>query len=244
MSIELESAARLAALRDKANATTGENADTLAGAVDALIAGYGQGGESINLLDYTTFGNGKMFVGTKLPEDTRINIKINTFGTQTPNLSNQFAYITNLAFLRLDITNVDRQINMGSLANSTATLKEVEIVGDTSYITTLGSAFENCKALETINATLNLTGLTVDMSRTFVSCYNLKNIRFAEKSIAVNVSFDASQYLTGESIQSIIDGLADLTDGTTKTIKLHVNVKSNLTDDQILSITNKNWTLA
>lgn len=44
MSVELESAARLAALRDKANATTGETAGTLAGAVDALIAGYGQGG--------------------------------------------------------------------------------------------------------------------------------------------------------------------------------------------------------
>jgi hypothetical protein len=44
MSVELESAARLAALRDKANAATGGSADTLAGAVDALIAGYGQGG--------------------------------------------------------------------------------------------------------------------------------------------------------------------------------------------------------
>jgi hypothetical protein len=44
MSVELESAARLEALRDKANATTGETAGTLAGAMDALIAGYGQGG--------------------------------------------------------------------------------------------------------------------------------------------------------------------------------------------------------
>ena len=43
MSITLESAARLAALRDKADAVTGESSDTLAGAVDALIAGYGQG---------------------------------------------------------------------------------------------------------------------------------------------------------------------------------------------------------
>lgn len=48
MSVELESATRLAALRDKANATTGENADTLAGAVDALIDGYRQGGGSGN----------------------------------------------------------------------------------------------------------------------------------------------------------------------------------------------------
>ena len=43
MSITLESAARLTALRDKADAVTGESSDTLAGAVDALIAGYGQG---------------------------------------------------------------------------------------------------------------------------------------------------------------------------------------------------------
>ena len=42
--IQLESAARLAALRDKADAVTGESSATLAGAVDALIAGFGAGG--------------------------------------------------------------------------------------------------------------------------------------------------------------------------------------------------------
>lgn len=52
MSIELESAARLAALRDKANAATGETADTLAEAVAALIAGYGQGGGEADIPDW------------------------------------------------------------------------------------------------------------------------------------------------------------------------------------------------
>lgn len=44
MAVQLESAARLAALRDKADAVTGESSATLAGAVDALIAGFGSGG--------------------------------------------------------------------------------------------------------------------------------------------------------------------------------------------------------
>ena len=43
MAVQLESAARLAALRDKADAVTGESSATLAGAVDALIAGFGSG---------------------------------------------------------------------------------------------------------------------------------------------------------------------------------------------------------
>lgn len=46
--ITLESAARLAALRDKADGVTGESSATLAGAVDALIAGFGAGGESLS----------------------------------------------------------------------------------------------------------------------------------------------------------------------------------------------------
>ena len=46
MAVQLESAARLAALRDKADAVTGESSATLAGAVDALIAGFGAGGGS------------------------------------------------------------------------------------------------------------------------------------------------------------------------------------------------------
>ena len=46
MSVELESAKRLNALKAKADAKTGETSDTLADAVDTLIAGFGQGGGS------------------------------------------------------------------------------------------------------------------------------------------------------------------------------------------------------
>ena len=60
MAVQLESAARLEALRDKADAVTGESSATLAGAVDALIAGFGAGGggtggEAAELVFETSF---------------------------------------------------------------------------------------------------------------------------------------------------------------------------------------------
>jgi hypothetical protein len=56
MAVQLESAARLAALRNKADAVTGESSATLSGAVDALIAGFGSGGGGgLELLYETEF---------------------------------------------------------------------------------------------------------------------------------------------------------------------------------------------
>ncbi len=55
MAVQLESAARLAALRDKADAVTGESSATLAGAVDALISGFGSGGGSGGSLESGEF---------------------------------------------------------------------------------------------------------------------------------------------------------------------------------------------
>lgn len=67
MAVQLESAARLAALRDKADAVTGESSATLAGAVDALIAGFGSGGSTgdgmAELLFETEFAVAESLVG-------------------------------------------------------------------------------------------------------------------------------------------------------------------------------------
>lgn len=65
MSVELESAVRLNALKNKADAVTGETSADLAGAVNALIAGYGSGGDGgggdITLVDCVTIINDQYF---------------------------------------------------------------------------------------------------------------------------------------------------------------------------------------
>ena len=79
--------------------------------------------------------------------------------------------------------------------------------------------------------------------KAFQDCTNLKNIKLTG-SVGKSISFGHSQYLTDESIQNIIDVLMDRTGQTASVLTLHNNVKAKLTEEQIATITSKNWTLA
>lgn len=77
----------------------------------------------------------------------------------------------------------------------------------------------------------------------FVGCVALENI-VIEGVITKSISFSHSSKLTNESIQSIIDGLADLTGGTAQTLTLHATVKNKLTSELRAQATSKNWNIA
>ena len=77
----------------------------------------------------------------------------------------------------------------------------------------------------------------------FLSCAKLQRISFAPNCINVSISFANSSLLDDASIQSIIDGLADLTGKTAQKIQWHTDVVLKLTEEQILTIGNKNWTM-
>lgn len=73
---------------------------------------------------------------------------------------------------------------------------------------------------------------------------NLQSFRVAEESIKVNIDLGANSLLDADTIQSVIDGLADMTGGDAKTLTLHADVKAKLTETQLATITGKNWTVA
>ena len=77
----------------------------------------------------------------------------------------------------------------------------------------------------------------------FTGCYGLKEVRFAEESIKITLSLPHSSLLSDESIQSVVDGLGDLTGLTAQTLTLHATVGAKLTEEQKATITAKNWTL-
>lgn len=70
----------------------------------------------------------------------------------------------------------------------------------------------------------------------------LKDIAFKKETISIALSFANCSLLSDTSIQSIIDGLADLTGGTAQKLELHSTTTANLTPEQILQIAEKNWT--
>lgn len=120
---------------------------------------------------------------------------------------------------------------------------DVSNMKDDEQYTAYNNMFCYCEKLETIDALLD--GSNCGFSDfTFDYCNNLKNVRFVSLSIKSDISFAHSSLLSDESIQSIIEGLADLTGQATKTITFHTGVKAKLTEEQIATITSKNWTLA
>ena len=75
----------------------------------------------------------------------------------------------------------------------------------------------------------------------FNGCASLIEVRFTPESIKQNLSFTQSSQLSDESIQSILDGLANVS--TTQTLSLNSAVYAKLTEEQKQSATDKGWTI-
>lgn len=135
------------------------------------------------------------------------------------------------------------------------------IIGDMKNIKNLNVTFSGCKELEEIPYFPNLEQVG---NQTFMNCTKLKEICLPASVTTVHtgafsnatglenliipegwklsLKLSASSLLTTECINNLIENLATVS--TTQTLTLHANVKANLTDEQIASITSKNWTLA
>lgn len=144
--------------------------------------------------------------------------------------------------ITVKITNVFEVFN-SAFRDNIDNLKEVEILGDTSNCSDFSRMFYNCKALETFKGDLDFSGCTTFMN-SFVNCNKLTTFKPKAGTIKTTIQLNYSPLLSDESIQAIIDGLADLTETTAQTITLTDTVKAKLTEEQIASITSKNWTLA
>ena len=83
-----------------------------------------------------------------------------------------------------------------------------------------------------------------NVNRMFISATKMREIRFVAGSINGNIHLGDTALWSDESIQSIIDGLADLTGSDAKTITLHDTVGAKLTEEQKAQATAKNWTIA
>lgn len=107
--------------------------------------------------------------------------------------------------------------------------------------TLLSYTFYSCLELEEVN----IFDIRKDCNTSYClgSCHKLKKVNLTGV-IGDNFQVHQSAKLENESVQNIIDCLADLTGETSKTLSLHADVKAKLTEEQIATITSKNWTLA
>lgn len=103
--------------------------------------------------------------------------------------------------------------------------------------------FNGRGSLEEIIGELDLSKITSanGQNNPFNGCTSLVEVRFTKESIKYNLSFTQSSQLSDESIQSILDGLANVS--TTQTLSLNSEVYAKLTEEQKQSATDKGWTI-
>ena len=112
------------------------------------------------------------------------------------------------------------------------------------FNTTFGvstDVFYGCTSLEEIRGEIENT--TNNWTLWFANCKQLREVRFKANSIKGAFTISQSPLLSAESVQSIVDGLADMTGGTSYKLTLHADVKAKLTEEQLATIAAKNWTM-
>ena len=109
-------------------------------------------------------------------------------------------------------------------------------------LSVINSLFNQCGKLKEVRGAIDLS-TSWQANAPFAGCTLLEEIRFVENSIPISIPFNPCGLLSDASVQSIIDGLMDLTGQTAQTITFHADVKAKLTDEQIATITSKNWTI-
>lgn len=117
----------------------------------------------------------------------------------------------------------------------------LNIIGDTSKISSYNLFLCRRSGIETINGTLDFSNCTT-LDRPFLYCSALKNITIANGSNHTDFDISSTSVLTNESIQSIVDGLADITGSSALTVTFSSN--QPISQAQADNISAKGWTLS
>ena len=244
MSTPITVKTQIQALINNANAKTGNNDTDLTTAVNSLIDGYGGGSHEEDYITYASiiqfnnlnyFGKSEIFIHLKYVK------RIGSMFQQNTEKNNTVEHITLKTEQKLEYANA---IFYALSAYVDEYLKHITLHIDTSEVLNMSTIFAGLRALEVIDGDpLDFSSAT-NVNNVFGDCVSLKEVRFKINSIKISFQIHYPNNLSDASIQSLIDGLADLTGATSQTLTLHKDVKAKLTEEQISTITNKNWTLA
>lgn len=191
---------------------------------------------------------GNAFYNVEFPANTELHIHLNKFGGYC---GEAFQACKNLVSLKLSCNEFVPYITSQTGATVTGLfrynsyIKKADISELKCPIMNAYMAFNGCLVLEEIIGELKVAdGITKNVfENAFSGCYALREVRFAQSTILNAISFANSSKLSDASIQSVIDGLTDLTGAATQTLSFHKDVGAKLTPEQKAAITAKNWTL-
>ena len=245
-------------IRAKTGATELLKSGDLSTAIDSIQAGGGEVGkpylDTSTITDFTRFSyagrlsNAQLETidtssGTTFYEMFYSSSKLTTIPQLDTSNGTQFSHMFSGCRLITTIPQLDTSNGTGFIGMFQNCVKLTTIPQlNTSNGTQFNSMFSGCSKLTTIPQLDTSNG--VNFSSMFSNCSALTTISFTQECIKASISFSGSPLLSDASIQSIVDGLADLTSSTAQTLTLHADVKAKLTEEQTAAVTAKNWTIA
>lgn len=163
------------------------------------------------------------------------------------NFSNVFCNCYMLEDISLINIDVDKGLNWNRAFRIDTSIEYFELKNISFSPKLIGYSFQymfyNQQYLENINGEIDFTKIsaTTGMNLMFYACNNLKEVRFTKESLKYDLQMAQSKSLSLESLQSIIDGLRNVT--TTRTLSLNSTAYNKLTEEQKQSATDKGWTI-
>ena len=128
--------------------------------------------------------------------------------------------------------------NMSSMFNSCSVLQTIPLL-DTSSVTDMSNMFYYCSSLQTIPQ-LDTSSVT-NMRSMFNSCSYLEFLTMTNIKVSFNIN--ASTKLSQETLEALIDNLADLTGQTAQTFTMGSTNLAKVSQEKKDLATARNWNL-
>lgn len=202
-------------------------------------AGKAEGGGGEDLWQYAT-NLYETFKGFAFPSNYELTLTV----PAVKSITNMIYESTNLTKLTL-LAPASNQAIGGTYCFTHSSIIEIDLsnfrYGGIRFTSGAKYPFRNCNRLKYIRGEIDMSSVT-DTLHYFTNDNQLIEVRFKAGTIEVDLTI-SSPNLSAASVQSIIDGLMVLPEGTTKTLSLSSTVLGNLTDDQMNIIGEKHWTV-
>lgn len=217
----------------------GYNDGYVLGDHEGFERGYGEGhtdGFDLGALPmYYIKSLNAMFMGTIFAENTELIVKM----LQCNTLNYAFTNTQNIKKLVLTIE-TPATIPWSMVFSSMKGVEYIDLSKCRVKPTDFTSAFSSNQTLKSIKGNLDLSECTKTTSA-FFNDTALEEVSFVPQSIKLSIDFYWCAYLTPATVDSIIEGLADLTGGTAQKVTFHSDIMDNLTPAQMNAMTAKNW---
>lgn len=217
------------------------------GVADGYGQGYGEGYEKGGEITRYMQSLQGMFRNAVFPTGYEVDLTVADASASSGDIMHFANGATGMKSFKLSFVNkgtaVAANYAFAGNINVNDILEVVDISGMGCTFSSFAGTFQNRKALRKIIGAIDLTGC-VNCDSPFPNSTALEEIAFKQGTIPKNIKFNNQPNLTATSIQSVIDGLVDLTGTTAQTVTFHRDVGARLSQEQKDAITAKNWTLA